>query len=340
MRKVSVLALVCDIGLANMIVPLLQELERLGHTVTLLAEDSGEAKNHLEVPFSVVDTEVSLRAHVVRHWPDIIMTGFSALRFLETILDRMAKESGTPLVHLEDYWAVHTRGSDEPGLYITIDEFSERLLKKIHPRVPIVVAGLVGVSLVTPSPGLISSFDAIRQRTGGKVLVYPDGGPMCERALPLFVESVLRTNTHVTVVPKFHPAFKTLVCPLGGTWDQWCHSQLGPLRACHRVVDFVDSTDEVIEAADGVASSFSTTLIRAACAGKLALTLLDEVSREIFKKSTQLDETPLIRDGRFPVLTESQSLDRYFAVTQPVYVIKPFDPSIAARAVLALARSK
>lgn len=328
------LALVRDIGAGNVVAPIMEELRRRGHTTLLLAEEDGRARYGLTGPFTIINKEM-LDARFAGHAPDVVITGLSTPRVLEHTLDVLAKRAGIPLVQVEDYWGCHVRSRHTADLYVTIDTAAERLLQRSRPSAGSVIAGFAGIAPVAVRPELAEVLAVIRRERKTKILVYPDGGPECERALPMLVDSILQTPG-LFLVPKFHPKMDQVTHPEGGTWGQWCRAVLHPLRNCGRVIELAAPTDEVVEAADGVVSGYSTTLIRAAAAGKVALTLWDDIIRKELTCATGLDKTPLMLDGRFPVLKHAMSLDSLLQERQPVLDIKPFDARIAADAIVRL----
>ena len=322
-----------DIGAGNVVAPVMEELRRRGHTTLLLAEEDGQAHQRLTGPFTVINKE-TLNARFAGHAPDVVITGLSIPRALEHALDVLAKRAGIPLVQVEDYWGCHVRAEVEADLYITVDAAAKRFVEDKHPHAPVAVAGFAGIAPVKPSIELMQAMASLR--AGGRtVLVYPDGGPECKRALPMLVASILRTPG-LFLVPKFHPKMDQVTHPEGGTWGQWCRAVLHPLRNRGSVIELAAPTDEVVEAADGVVSGYSTTLIRAAATGKIALTLWDDIIRKELKCATGLDKTPLMLDGRFPVLKRAMSLDSLLQERQPVLDIRPFDARIAADAITRL----
>ena len=321
-----------DMGAGNVLGPVSVELRKRGHDVFLLAEEGGQAMNRLQVPFQVAD-EAALEKLLLAQKPSVIVTGLSSPRMLETRLDQYAECRNVPLVHIEDYWGAHVRSPVLADLVITIDETAKRLVRAARQESRVAVAGFAGIAPVTPRPSLIEKFDAIR-KTGGKILVYPDGGEECQFALPMLVDSILLSETPIYLALKIHPKFKTVPHPSGtGTWDDWCQTKIHPLRERARVLDLSEPTDEVVEAADGVASCYSTLLIRPAAKGKVAITLWDRIIERLLKRETGLDQTPLMLTGQYPVLDGVRSLDDFFAVTWPALDLKPFNASIAADAI-------
>ncbi len=333
-KKLSVLALVRDIAAGNVVAPALRVLHERGHKTLLLAEEGGKAKDFMTMPFTVVKDCSALIEAVRSFRPDVIISGLSSPRALEGDLDEHAILSGISLVHIEDYWGCHTRSPYPADIYVTVDAAAGRLLHRARPGVPVAIAGFAGVVPTTPNPELARKMDALRRRTGAKVLVYPDGGPECEQALPMLVQSMLATRRPVLLVPKPHPKSSALAHPEGGTWGEWCERSLEPLRNAGKVADFAEPTNEVADCADGVAGSYGSIIMRPAIAGKLALTLWTPAVWSLLKEETGLDCTPLMLNKTFPVLRKAQPLDDFLLGPHPTLNLKPYDARIAADAVL------
>jgi len=329
-----VLMLARDMGAGNVLGPTSVELRKQGHDVYMLAEEGGQAMNRLKVPFDVVD-EAALRRKLKTKRPGVIVTGLSSPRCLETHLDEYAACVGIPLVHIEDYWGCHKRTDFSADLVVTVDETAACLAQIANPGHKVVVAGFAGISPVTPNAALFSRMAEVRTR-GGYTLVYPDGGPECELALPMLVQSILRSRTRIVLIPKVHLSFKNVAHPSGnGSWDDWCREQIRPLREKDATLDVSDPTDAVCEVADGVVSCYSSTMFRPAVKGKLALTLWDDFIKAQLLESTGLHQTPLMLAGEYPVLDAPRSLDGLFR-SWPKYDLKPFDAKTAADAILQL----
>lgn len=332
-----VLALARDMGAGNVIAPTLQELERRGCEIALLAERDGHAKDCLRIPFTIIGDSTSLERTMRTVSPDLCISGLSAPRVLEHELDHVAAREGKPLIHIEDYWGSHTRSNVRADLYLTIDDAAERLVKKTYPQAHVRSVGFAGISAVMPSQTVLSLFRAVRKGRHAKILVYPDGGPESRHSLPRLVEAILRTRSDVVLVPKFHPKFAHVPHPDGGTWEEWCWRVIRPLCEANKTIDMsAYATDEVVEAADGVVSGYSSTLMRAAKAGKVALTVWDEAVSQELEKSTGLRETPLMMRRVFPVLREPHALDDILASPQPVLNLALFDARGAAEEILSL----
>lgn len=334
MKTYSILGLVRDIGAGNVVAPVMEELRLQGHKTLLLVERGGKAKDVLTTSFTVVPNRAALRKVFAKQRPDVVIVGLSSPRMLENELDAKASLSGVPIVHIEDYWGCHVRSSYRADLYVTVDEMSARFLQGARPGVPVIIAGYHGYTPSAPRLELVRKVEDLRQRTGAKVLVYPDGGPECG-ALPMLVESLLQTRRPVMLAPKPHPKSSALGHPSGGSWGEWLNRALGPLREVGKVVDFAEPTNEVADCADGVISGYGSIIMRPAMAGKLALTLWTPAVRELLKQETGLDATPLMLHG-FPVLEKTQPLDEFLQGPYPMLDLKPFDARVAAAAVLAL----
>lgn len=338
MKPRSILSLVRDIGAGNVVVPVMEELRARGHKTLLLAEEGGKAKEVLLAPFTVVNDRTTLLTALRSFCPDIVISGLSSPRVLEEILDKEALHMHLPLVHMEDYWGCHVRSPYEASVYVTVDAMAKRLLMEKHPGVRIAIAGIAGISPKIPHPKLVEKMQKLRRRTGAKVIVYPDGGPECEEALPMLVESILRSGVPIVLVSKPHPKSYVLPHPKGGSWGQWLKRELSPLCEKDMVADFAESSDEeVADCADGVVGSYGHIIMRPVVMGKLALTLWTPAIRKSLRQETGLDATPLMLH-RFPVLEQVQPLDDFLQGPYPTLDLKPYDVCIATDAVLSLCR--
>ncbi len=334
------LAFARDMGAANTVVPIAIQLRTLGHTVFICLDQGGKAVEQYP-SFTAVYQPAYFNYLLGQRKVDAILNGLSSPRGdLELWLDANAPLlRDTPLlVQCEDYWGAHTRSRVAPDALITIDNTARRLARAAGVRSRICTAGFAGVSPVDPSAHIQLVMQQHRAQTPGvQILVYPDGGPECELALPRLVESILQTRAPVMLVPKFHPKFKKVRHPRGGTWDQWCRQQLVPLYNADKVIDVEGPTNQVIACADGVASGYSTLLMRPATTGKLALTLWDGAVETELRKETGLAQTPLmLQRKRFPYLTSVMPLDEFFTVAQPTLALPPLQPGKAADFVLSL----
>lgn len=338
-RQVICLAVVRDMGAANVVGPTAVELRRRGHKVLLFAEKGGKAGEclaHLNIPCGFVKTSEEVKRLVEVYNPNVVISGLSSPCHLELICDLEAAARGIPLVQIEDFWGVHTRSEIEPDLLVTIDDVAAALVrKKYSSAVQIVIAGSPGVSSVKPRSSLTTAFDEIHRREGRKIIVFTDGGGQCASGLLLLIECLKLTRIPWVLVPKFHPKFVSSLMPrTNKTWGVYWYNLLEPVR--DHVYERDESTEEVVLAADATASAYSTLLITAAAAGKTALTLWTPMAAERLWAEAKLPETPLMMYRGFPVLRKPQPLDRILAVPPPTLDLKPFDARIAADAILAL----
>lgn len=340
------LAFARDMGAANMVVPLGVELRKRGHTVFICLDRGGKAVEQYP-SFTAVYQPAYFDYLMSQRKVDAILNGLSSPRGeLESWLDAQAPllRDAPLLVQCEDYWGAYTRSKVAPHGLITIDRAARRLARGAGMRGHICTAGFAGISPVKADMAIQLAMRQHRVEVPGvQILVYPDGGPECELALPMLVESILQTRASVTLVPKFHPKFKKVKHPQGGTWDGWCRQQLVPLYEAGRVLHIEGPTDQVVACADGVASGYSTLLMRPATMGKLALTLWDPVIEQQLGRETGLKQTPLMLQHarfpeweRFPVLTHVTPLDPFFETQQPTLVLPAFQPGKAAAFVLSL----
>ncbi len=335
----KVVALVRDIGAGNVIAPVADVLRQRGHSVRLFAEADGQAaKRPQPVPFETLTAKDELEQIVAVERPDIVIAGLSSPRHLEEDLDRIAVARNIPLVHIEDYWGAHVRSPFAADVVITIDAAAAELVRAARPNSRIVLAGFSGITKMAPSQSIADKFAALRQRTGLKYIVYPDGGEECDPALRILVESIQRSRIGFVLIPKIHPKFKDVLTPNSHeTWGQWCRRELAPLRNRGMVLECEEPVDELVLAADATASCYSTTLLRAAAAGKGALTLSTPVIKRLLLRETGLSRTPLMMRGGFPILERAMRLDVLLAPPHPRLEIEPFDPIRAADAVEGIA---
>lgn len=334
------LAFARDMGAAGVVVPVALELRKLGHTVFICLDQGGKAAEQYPSYTAVYQPEY-FKYLLDRHKVDAILNGLSSPRGdLELWLDANARllRDAPLLVQCEDYWGAHTRSRVPPNALITIDRAARRLARAVGMKGQICTAGFAGISPVEPNVYIRLAIQQHRfQVPGVRMLVYPDGGPECELALPILVQSILRTWAPVTLIPKFHPKFKKVKHPQGGTWDGWCRQQLTPLYEAGRVLNVEGPTDQVVACADGVVSGYSTLLMRPATAGKLALTLWDPVIEQRLCAETSLQQTPLmLQREHFPVLTHTTPLDPFLKTQQPTLALPAFQPGKAASFVLSL----
>lgn len=342
MKKRIVVA-IRDMGPANVLLPMVQELRGLGHEVHLLIEKDGRATAKLNEslqPYQLVDEGDSPRDILVKLNPDALVTGISSPRVMEAEFDRQARSFShhVPLVHAVDYWGVEKRAEQPADLYLTIDAVSDTLVRQRWPgrQVSIVQVGFAGITPVKANPDLKARMDSLREKASDKLLVYPDGGPDADPALRHLVSSILETSQRVILIPKFHPKFKDVLREDGTTWGVWCDRVLEPLTMCGRVHMMSEPTDEIIQYADGVASGYSSTLMRPATAGKLALTLWNQSTASELFRQAGLKKSPLMMQGGYPVLAQPKPLDEFFKRQWPKYELQPLNPSIGAQAILAL----
>ncbi|MBC7836232.1 hypothetical protein H7X87_00425 [Acetobacteraceae bacterium] len=338
------MAFVRDNGAASMVGPLVQALRahKGEHAVGLYADPDGQAGaklTSLKIGFhhfgaaNRSESMIRIRQHNV----DAVITGLSSPRGQgEVDAEQTAVESGVPIIQAGDYWGCEVRSHIKPHLFITIDKYAAEMAWCRDPFVKICIAGFAGMAPITPSTELIMKMDELRE-TGAKIIVFPDGGPHAAAGLQLLIESIRRSSIQVILITRFHPKFAGMRMgsseqTLGEYWE----SILRPLRLADRVRDFSGhTTDELVMAADGVASGYSTLLMRAAVAGKVPITLWTPATQAFLKEETGLQETPLMMRGGFPVITEPQSLDSLFETTwSEVKDLKVYDPKKAADSVL------
>ncbi len=325
-------------GGANAIIPMLDELACRGHRTRLLLEGDGAAATRTTTSFIQVTSLEDVQLQFLELHPHVVITGLASPRILENELDRIARDAGVLVVHVEDFWAAHRRAEFVPDLCITVDELAARLIGEDQSGARSVVAGFAGIRNVTPSSEIVDRMHEVRQlHPGTALIVYPDCGPTMELALPRLVASINRTKRPCVLLPKFHPKLVALPRPDGkGTWGEWGTEILTRLRSPHAAVLLEGSVDEIIECADAVASGYSSTLFRKAIKSELALTLWDKAVQANLRAESGLDLPPLMFAGRYPVLDKVRPLDRYFEHCCPAYPLYPFSAPVAADAVESL----
>jgi len=324
-------------GSANVIGPIAQELRSRGFKVVLFAEEDGKGINKFRqagIDFSPLFAGSSLEDMAHTYNPQVVITGLSSPRHLESDLDKEAQKRGIPVVNVEDYWGVHARCVVPPDLVITIDKTSAVLVHQAYPKARLCIAGLAGILPVIPRPEVMEKFDQLRRNSGAKIIVFTDGDIMCETGLYLLCECIRLTKTPVRLVPNFHPNYINAPMPgYAGTWGKRWEEVLQPLRDIGGVCDIVCTGDEAAMLADATVSSFSTLLFRAAHTGKHAVTVWTAEAAEHMGRVTNLKEAPLMMKGGFPVIREPVPLDDILASTPPRLNISSFDAVAAAAAV-------
>ena len=335
--ETSVLALARDMGSANVIGPIVQELRNRGFKVVLFAEEDGKGIDKFRqagIDFSPLLAGSSLEDMVHTYNPEVVITGLSSPRHLESDLDREARKRGIPVVNVEDYWGVHARCVAPPDLVITIDKTSAVLVHQAYPKARLCIAGLAGILPVIPRPEGMEKFDQLRRNSGAKIVVFTDGDIMCKPGLRLLCECIRLTKMPVRLVPNFHPKYVNAPMPgYAGTWGERWEEVLQPLRDIGGVCDIACTGDEAAMLADATVSSFSTLLFRAANMGKHAITVWTEAAAAHVGRVANLKEAPLMMKGGFPVIREPVPLDDILASTPPRLNINPFDAAVAADAV-------
>lgn len=335
--KTSVLALARDMGSANVVGPIVQELRRREYKVALFAEEGGKGIDKFRqtgIDFLPLFPDQPISTLIHTYEPRAVLTGLSSPRHLESSLDLEARKRGIPVVNVEDYWGVYTRCVVPPDLVVTIDESSAALVRRAYPDATICIAGLAGILPVTPRPEMVEMFDQLRRDSGAKIIVFTDGDAMCEPGLRLLGESLSLTKTPVRLVPNFHPKYVNAPMPgYAGTWGERWEEVLQPLRNIGVVCDIACTGDEAAMLADVTVSAFSTLLFRAAHTGKHAVTVWTEEAKKHLKRVGNLDETPLMMRGGFPVIREPMPLDDILASTPPPLGVGQFDATVAADAV-------
>jgi hypothetical protein len=342
--------------------PTIIELKRRGHETLLLADDGGQAKKSLPAgTFELVGNMVDLDFRIREHQPTVFVAGLSASRELEFGVDQYAFEYKKPLVLMEDYWGVHVRAAPpsaavifpgeaipydvrKPDLIITVDQAGEHLIREGEfakqnswfKNAEIAIAGIPAILPVTSPDWLLEQYEQKRRETGAHIILFPDDEVDWEDAMEIFKASVALTRTPVLFVPRIRGIYKDVSHPNGEkTWGKWIEEEFRPLRERGLIWDLPKpTTDEIAELPGiGVCAGFSSVLLRAAKKGNVALTMWNPATARNLKKATSLDQTPLMMQGGFPVLTEPRSLDDILSAEQPKLELKAFDPAIAADAI-------
>lgn len=351
MEPVRGCAIVRDVGALNAVGHIVAELRSAGHTVDLFVEEDGASVKRVtgfHSPYMFVGHSFDVEAYFQEAQPRFLIAGLSQPRVLESTFEHAARAAKPciPVMHVEDFWGGHVRAKGfQADIVVTIDDLGVKLLRQTYPSVCAVIAGFAGVTKVAPPDRLIERMERLRYLAPGvHVVIYPDGGPECDPALPNLVQSLLMTRERIAFVPRLHPRFQGRQVSENSsvTWGKWCSEKIKPLRERGLLHHFDATTDEIVEAAlmtgsTCVASCYSSTMFRASNVGACPLTLWTPVIEAQLKNGTGLSKTPLmLYDAGYPVLREPRALDEFLGKSYARTSVTPFDARGGVNAVLAL----
>lgn len=330
-----------DMGTANVVGPILNELRARGHTTLLFIEKGGKAEGRVKHPATILGNIDEIRAALDHERPDIVIAGLSAPgRNLEGAFEEVARSYGIPVVHAEDSLLAFGRSEMEANLILSIDGAAASLARAARPHAQIATIGFGGIMPLTPRQSVVDEFDRVRQETGAQILYCNDADPMdSESTVKLLVDSILLTQTPVRLIFAPHPKFAPVIVAEGRTQGEVLQDILAPLRERGLLMSCPTGADgdEGVMLSDATCSGYSTLLGRAAASGKTALTLRTPEAAQAFKQYTGLDQTWfMMMNGGFPVIEKPTSLDDILAAPAPLFNVKPLDVAVAADAIESL----
>lgn len=337
----KIVGFVRDMGTANVVVPVLNELKGRGHTTLLFIEKGGKAEGRVKHLASVLGNVAEIRAALEQEKPDVTIAGLSAPgRNLEGVFEESARSYGIPVVHAEDSLLAFARSGMEADSILSIDEAAATLARQACPHSKVVVVGFAGIMPMEPRASTTEEFQRVRQETGAKILYCNDADPRdSESTVKLLVDSILLTQTPVRLIFSPHPKFAPVIVSDGRTQAGVLQDVIAPLRERGLLMQCPSGADgdEGVMLSDMTCSGYSTLLGRAAASGKIALTLRTLEAVRAFKEYTGLDQTWLmLMNGGFPVIEKPTPLDEILAAPRLPFNVKPLDVSVAADAIESL----
>lgn len=296
-----------DIMAATIQLPVIRELKRLGHEVSVFAEGRAssifrEAKIEPDICTKNSDvlanmSDIEIFAIFTHLKPDVVCVGCSVPNNWESRFAACAREIRIPTVAFVDTWGAITRlGGVNVRTALTIDEYDGKCAQ---------------------SSGFCDNYTVVGDIASTKVVSIPDDKlqalrKLCDDA----VKSVLIVGDHLSNVrevvwivtdsirqeehPEKFPIFGSFVHPKlanePGVKDILAkvrHQLLGLNFIDHREIGV--STDQLAAFCDITATSFSTPLRIALFSGKQAISVSGSLSLDLMERETGSYGHPLVR---------------------------------------------
>ena len=249
----------------------------------------------------------------------------------ENVLIEAAKELEIPVVWMEDFWGNSSRLDFRADLYLVLDEYALQIVReRLGEDVNAVIMGNHAASKVTPSSEACQFMDEVRKKFD-HVFCFLGGGPNATDAeILLLNDSLLGSDMpRWCVIPRFHPGGAENVAPSGETWGEVWRKRFAVLG--DRIV-FADhlKTEEVVVLSDVTFGGNSTDFAKAICAGKRAISLFTEETRQNTASEIRGGQVPMVALGLAKQITEPTNLRPFLEDPLPdTAKLKPFDPAIA-----------
>ncbi|OGN05655.1 MAG: hypothetical protein A2831_00525 [Candidatus Yanofskybacteria bacterium RIFCSPHIGHO2_01_FULL_44_17] len=305
-----------DPGGTNGVLPVVDELRKIGYEVLLIANGNAlERLPTMNIPFLTL--EEALAKSTI---PDIFLTSMCYQGGVGRNLIPLMRSAGVPVITLQDFWGAQLKPEWEdrkfrPRFVCANDEVGADIIQRAWPgfhRSCIEITGF-------PAMDKYASLDVggtskkVREGLGipadGKVVLYCDQIDYAGEVLTELVESLNSLGRNdIYFIPRMHPRLPK-DNPDGFPKFQ---EAMKLFRAGTLIADSSRfTTSEVITAATVVLSMYSTVNIEASCIRKQNISMLyPDYGMGLFLKGANgiMDEFPLVSLGCSTKVTNRQEL--------------------------------
>lgn len=291
-----------DIGGFRVVRPIADTLKEQGRKIIVIAEGKS-LPLWQEADYSpiVIGEATSVEEAIIvlqNEGPEAVFATLGSPINLEDKFSQAANQLKIPLVWFPDVWGAETRSRAVPDVLLAFDDV-ERTIVATNPRFTRTHIEVVGHPLADemsehPSESAIRVIGELK-KSGKTVILIAGQGEYTTDMIEFVQKSVMYHSIGAfVVIPRFHPKHKDEKPEWVTKWNE----RLAQLPEGSVVeVDKAVKTDDLARLADITVSSFSTTLIYAALAGKIPISVATPAARTAMMKSTGFDHYPPARIG-------------------------------------------
>lgn len=338
-------------GPAQIVIPLIKLLELKNHVCDVIADGPAvspckDAGIVLEFggPSGKIEYDSFSPAFayniLTAYNPDVLILAPNGGPYMsEKGLFEGAQRAHVPIVLIEDFWGNAKRLHGKADLYLVLDEYAELLVRREfkHPsHVAVSIIGNHAAVSVTPSKEAVRFFKRLKEKFD-HVLCYCGGGVEATGSeLQLLAESIEKSSfSSWCILPRFHSGYAKNFSPSGKAWGSIWNEMLFSFGFSPDQVVFTDGfkTEEVVALSDVTFGGYSADFAKAVHAGKKAVSLFTEETKENMMKESGLSEVPLVYLGCAEKIETPVDLVTILNTqNRAILKLRPYDPNRAYEA--------
>lgn len=227
--------------------------------------------------------------------PNVVIAAMGSPIDIEQTFGLAANDLGIPLIHVSDVWGSHRRSTAKPNLVFVADEYDANLVRQAG-NMPSVVGSPLLSTLMRKDSFAEKDFVGGFHKVGQKVILLAgQDGPVTSDCLAWLANSFrgrVSDPQEWVLVPRIHPKFANDAILADLFESSLASIESSGVRVIRDTTHL--SADQLARYCDMAVATFSTMLMVASWAGKVAVSVNSPSAQESMMAETGRETWPLV----------------------------------------------